>query len=238
MTNFEFSNEFDVLYNNITSNIAPGLNEYEKSVFLTKAQDELIKNHYEPLGNKYQKGFDDSSKRQIEFSELIRVHKESTAATASGASLDKRAKMYKLPSDVFIILNEIIETSKGTKQIIPITFFDYTRLMSKPYKEPINYQSWRFLSDSGDSTYSEIITHSGSTINNYIIRYIKRPRPIILTDLSEIGEGLTIGGLDKISECELNPILHQEILQRAVELAKVAYIGELNSTVELGQRSE
>ena len=35
----EFSNEFDVLYNNIMSNQAPGLDEYEKSVFLTKAQD-------------------------------------------------------------------------------------------------------------------------------------------------------------------------------------------------------
>ena len=37
MTTPEFSNEFDVLYNNIMSNAAPGLNEYEKSVFLTKA---------------------------------------------------------------------------------------------------------------------------------------------------------------------------------------------------------
>lgn len=37
MTLQEFSDEFDVLYNNITSNQAPGLNEYEKSVFLTKA---------------------------------------------------------------------------------------------------------------------------------------------------------------------------------------------------------
>mgnify|MGYP006975185555 CR=1 FL=1 len=36
MTNNEFSNEFDVLYQNITSNQAPGLDEYEKSVFLSK----------------------------------------------------------------------------------------------------------------------------------------------------------------------------------------------------------
>ena len=36
MTTQEFSNEFDVLYNN-AGNQAPGLDEYEKSVFLTKA---------------------------------------------------------------------------------------------------------------------------------------------------------------------------------------------------------
>ena len=29
MTTSEFSNEFDVLYNNIASNAAPGINEYE-----------------------------------------------------------------------------------------------------------------------------------------------------------------------------------------------------------------
>ena len=43
MPNEEFSNEFDVLYNSITSNQAPGLDEYEKSVFLTKAQSEIIR---------------------------------------------------------------------------------------------------------------------------------------------------------------------------------------------------
>ena len=54
----EFSNEFDVLYNNIMSNQAPGLDEYEKSVFLTKAQNELIKNYFTSTqgGNKYQEG--------------------------------------------------------------------------------------------------------------------------------------------------------------------------------------
>ena len=53
MTLQEFSNEFDDLYNNVMSNSAPGLDEYEKSVFLTKAQDEVIKNYFNPKGNKY-----------------------------------------------------------------------------------------------------------------------------------------------------------------------------------------
>jgi hypothetical protein len=47
----EFSDTFDVLFNNVTSNQAPGLNEYEKSIFLTKAQDELIKNFFLPQSN-------------------------------------------------------------------------------------------------------------------------------------------------------------------------------------------
>lgn len=46
MINQEFSIEFDILYNNISSNKAPGLNEYEKSVFLTKAQEEIVTELY------------------------------------------------------------------------------------------------------------------------------------------------------------------------------------------------
>ena len=46
MTIAEFSDQFDVLFNNITSNQAPGLNEYEKSLFLTKAEKEIVKNYF------------------------------------------------------------------------------------------------------------------------------------------------------------------------------------------------
>ena len=42
MTVEEFSREFDILYNNIMSNAAPGIDEYEKSVFLTKAQESVV----------------------------------------------------------------------------------------------------------------------------------------------------------------------------------------------------
>lgn len=46
MKTSEFSNEFDILYNNISNNAAPGVSEYEKSVFLTMAQEQVIKDVY------------------------------------------------------------------------------------------------------------------------------------------------------------------------------------------------
>ena len=73
MTIQEFSNEFDILYNNIMSNAAPGVDEYEKSVFLTKAQLEIIRNYFNPESNKNKQGFDDSPKRQIDFSSIIKT---------------------------------------------------------------------------------------------------------------------------------------------------------------------
>lgn len=233
----EFSNEFDVLYNNIMSNAAPPVDEYEKSVFLTKAQEEVVKNHFEPAGNKYGKGFDDSSKRQIDFSAIIKVQ-ECTEGDSSSLTLDSRAKIYNFPDDMFIPLNEVITTDRGVKQVIPVSYLDYTRLMSRPYKEPLKYQVWRIITTPDSVSTVEIIPHTGDIISNYRVRYVKRPAPIITVDLSTEYPGVTIEGLDTISECQLNPMIHPEILQRAVELAKEAYEGNLQTKVELGQRSE
>ena len=237
MNHIEFSNEFDVLYNNIMSNAAPGLNEYEKSVFLTKAQEEIVKNHFNPNGNKYREGLDDSPKRQIDFSELIKVA-EGTVKVGPSTTFDNRAKVYDLPEDVFIVINESVETDKVPKQILPISYTEYTRLMSKPYKEPVKYQAWRLITTSVNNITVELIVNSNETISKYKVRYIRRPAPIITADLSSDYGDVSINGKSEISECELNPIIHQEILQRAVELAKSAYIGDISSTVQLGERSE
>lgn len=237
MDHIEFSSEFDVLYNNIMSNAAPGLNEYEKSVFLTKGQEEIVKNYFNPKGNKYGEGMDDSPKRQIDFSGLIKAA-QGTPSTTSPLTFDKRAKVFDLPSDLFIVINEAVSTNTGTKQVIPISYAEYTRLMSKPYKEPLKYQAWRIISTSSEKISTELIVNSNETIAEYLLRYIRRPAPIITADLSSEYGNLTINGIGTISECELNPIIHQEILQRAVELAKAAYESDVKATIELGQRSE
>lgn len=234
----EFSNQFDILYNNIMSNAAPGINEYEKSVLLTKAQDEVLKNYFNPKGNKYQEGFDGSAKRQIDFSGLISV-KEGTLLNGQ-AGFDLRAKIYRMPEDVFLIINETLTTDTGVKQVVPISFDEYSRLMSKPYKEPLKYQAWRLVTEGSgsDDIIVELIPHSGETVSKYTIKYVRRPKPIILVDLaSEYGD-VSINGVSTISECELNPLIHEEILQRAVELAKIVYTGDANGLLQAGQRSE
>ncbi len=234
----EFSNEFDILYNNSMSNAAPGINEYEKSVFLTKAQDELIKNYYEPDGNKYKKGLDDSLKRQVDFSELIKISAGELNTEAPSVTFDKRAKVFDLPIDLLLPINEVVETDSGIKQVISINYEDYTRLMSRPYKEPLKYQAWRLNTTSSGRMSVEVIINSNDTIKEYKVRYVRRPKPIITVNLSSEYGDMTINGTGDVSECELNPIIHQEILQRAVELAKVAYTGDVTALINVGQRSE
>ena len=238
MTTQEFSTEFDVLYNNISSGQAPGLTEYEKSVFLTKAQNEIIKNYFNPKGNKYQEGFDGNEKRQIDFSMIT---KTKSYTTFSASTFDGRInnKSVNLEKDIMMLINEFADVTRDGNtvrlSVIPLNYREYTRLMSKPYKRPLKFQAWRILDNtSGATNRAEVIIGPNDVLTEYTIRYIKRPRAIILSDL----EGVTLDGKNTEQTCELDPILHQEILQRAVELAKAAYAGDLNSNVELGKRSE
>ena len=107
MTTIEFNNEFDILYNNIASNAAPGIDKYEKSVYLTKAQLEIVK-EYNGLQNKYQKGFEGSDKRRTDLKELVKNYKTSTFFKNS-ENINTNSKFCTLPSDVFLIKYE-----KGT----------------------------------------------------------------------------------------------------------------------------
>lgn len=343
----EMDNMFDVLYNNITSNQAPGLNAYEKSVFLTKAQDEILKNYFsaKSKGNNLQEGYDDSPKRQIDFSRVMETMTTSTFGTPSFDTRDN-TKSVAFKKKMMLIINEVVDVlrdgNKMSLQVVPIKYDEYSRLMSKPYKRPLKYQAWRLitnnafyaedklstlytylkseelLEDSFDyetfknhfpngitsksevteemtTTLSvsgtiiswyitidgyclskndtvgtntaikfnanqrasvlsiiqeiqnvtgdylsvmEIIPGPADTITKYTARYIRRPNPIIVSDL----DGLTIEGEGSQSACELDDSIHEEIVQRAVELAKISWTTTGQDNVQLvmqsGQRSE
>lgn len=239
----EMDNMFDVLYNNITSNQAPGLNAYEKSVFLTKGQDEIWKNYFNPKskGNNLQEGFDDNQKRQVDFSMLTTVYKQSSTTSTPLYDMRSNTESINLPTDMAMAINESVEVNRNGKtvllQVIPIKFDEYSRLMSKPYKRPLKYQAWRLI-NSDTANKADIIIGPSDRLGTYILRYIRRPKPIIVSDL----DGLTIEGKSSESACELDPILHEEIVQRAVELAKIAWTNtgqdNLQAVIQAGQRSE
>ena len=239
----EMDNMFDVLYNNITSNQAPGLNAYEKSVFLTKGQDEILKNYFNPKskGNTTQDGFDGSVKRQVDFSMLTSVETKSSGFESPLFDTRENTKSVGLPSKLMFAINEVVEVTRNNKQVIlqviPIKFDEYSRLMCKPYKRPLKYQAWR-LTNNNTSNKADIVIGPSDTLIKYTIRYVRRPNPIIVSDL----DGLSIEGKSTATECELDPTLHEEILQRAVELAKVAWTNtgqdNLQAVMQAGQRSE
>lgn len=251
----EFSNEFDTLYNNINSNQAPGLDEYEKSIFLTKAQDEILKAYFTPILNKTQQGFDDSERRQIDFSMITKVETYEEEKSPDGGIvqqvfypgvLDNRnnTKMVKLESDILFILNEFVDVKRGKENppqtvrlsVIPMDYTQYSIVMTKPYKRPLKYQAWRLINNKDNNNYAELIIGPNDTLFKYSLRYIRQPRPIILDNFTE--SGITINGKSTESTCELDPILHREIIQRAVELASAVYKGDLAQQLALGVASQ
>lgn len=187
MTAKEFSDVFDILYNNITSNQAPGLNSYEKSVFLTKAQNEIVKNYFLAESNPKGKGFDDNQKRQMDFSMLMSQSKLSPINNDSIVQLDPRSKVFKWPNEILYVVNESFNVGNYSnvspagdqpdykfitniiRQVIALPYGEYTRLMSKPYKYPLKYQAWRLISGQQDDDVTvEIILNNSDYIScNY-----------------------------------------------------------------------
>ena len=220
----EWSQEFDILYDNIMSNKAPGLTEYEKSVFLTRAQEAVILAHFSPSGNPAQEGLDDSIERQQDFASLI-VH--ATMSQNGTGTLDPRAKQFVYPTDLLFSLNEQVSVASDGETkflaVVPLSYEEYARLMRKPYKYPARDCAWRLLVNTGASgsvaMKAEVIARipAGATLT-YYIGYVKKPAPIILENLtSDYG---TINGQSAASPCLLPAHLHNEILVKAVSLAK------------------
>lgn len=167
MTIEEMSNEFDILFNNINSDQAPGLNEYEKSVLLTKAQNELVKNYFNPAGNKYQKGFDGNEKRQIDFSSIIKT--EILEFMNESPVIDNRGLVYKFPPNLLSVINETFEDKSGMRySIIPLAFTEYQRVMMKPYAYPPKKSIWRLISGPTQSGQGSAVAlmHVTPTVSN------------------------------------------------------------------------
>ena len=152
MTLEEFSTEFDVLYNSITSNAAPGFNDYEKSVLLTLAQEELIKSYFVANNNTTGVGLDGSQKRHYDFSTLIKIKSLKNIVYDIITAIDKvnipflkkeRNAIFLIPNDVFLILNEHLIAKDNNYIVFPISYDTYNLLMSKPFPYPNKRQAWR-----------------------------------------------------------------------------------------------
>lgn len=247
----ELEDQFDVLYNSITSNQAPGLDIYEKSVFLTKAQTDVILSYFNERKNRVFQGYDGSLERQADFSKLT-VTNTIISPNFGSAVFDLRAnsRAVVMQSDVLLVLNEYVQVNRSVAEdtktfrltVIPMEYTEYNRLMSKPYKRPLHYQAWRLITYNGNNAFSNQVTYDlivgpQDQITKYGVRYIKKPQPIILGDLDD----LTIEGKsfeDTKGVIEIDDILIEAVLQRAVELAKASYTGGLAEMVQLSGVSQ
>ena len=217
MTTQEFSNEFDTLLNSYYSQIIPGeqfskadlvLDEYEKSVFLTQAQEDIVLGLYNGTLNGEPFESTEISRRYLD--KLIKVSKPSLNNNTS-IKLSNSSYIYNLPKDLWLITYEHLISESKIIEVIPIKQDDWHRIKNNPFKGPNNKRAVRL--DIGNNTVEVISIKEPS---EYLISYLSKPKPIILEDLPE---DLSINDNSEENTCELHESLHRLILERAVQLA-------------------
>ena len=211
----EFREEFDILYNNLASGKAPALDDYEISVFLTMAEEELVKSWYE--GSTIESSFEENEKKRRMLDSLIKTAKI-TDSLQINDNISSISKFYELPDDLLYITMESVDFVDGAVcgdgtgiPVIPTSQDSYAKIKNNPFRRASKNRVLRL--DAGDNI-AELISPIG--IKQYIIRYIRKPNPIILSDLED---GLSINNQTQKRECELDSSVHREIVNAAVILA-------------------
>ena len=256
MTVTEFSNEFDIYYNSISTNSAPGIDLYEKSVYLTRAQLEIVNNYFNPKGNKYKRGFEQSSKRRADLRELIRPGLSTTVSNITDdESLSENSQTFRIKDNVYLIIQEKARVASDDScldgkyiKVTPKTHDEFNIQENNPFKNPDSETIWRLdmysqsyggqeLND--DNKIIELI--SPYTLDQYKYRYIVFPSPIVLVNLlTEFPyEEISIDGITAEQTCKLDEHIHREILNRAVEMAAADYNKDsLPVKLQMNQRNE
>ncbi len=234
MNTYEFSDKFDTLLNSFARSIPHGeqdspmdfvCDEYEKSVFLTKAQKELVTAYYSGR-NSIGMSFEEKEEIREALDTLVKTvypeaMKDSTVPeyAKNVYGNNKIYTFYSIPKSLLYIIFEEIKFSsylsgcmKGASAlVVPTTHDELWHKVHNPFRGPSKN---RVLRLNAADNIVELV--SDYPIGSYLLRYVEEPKPIILTDLNN---GLSIEGISKRTECALPASIHQTILENAVRLA-------------------
>ena len=191
------------------------LDEYEKSVFLTQAQLEIVINLYNGK-NPYGDSFESTEEMRRYLDYLIKTKVYTPEDQVESTKLSNNSIFYQLPEDLaFITMEQVTYNDESlgcyngsTANVYPVTQDEYAKVKNNPFRGSTKYKVIRL--DSGESIVELIPKYN---IGEYLIKYLSKPEPIILENLPS---NLSIEGVSEQTECKLNPILHKAIIERAV----------------------
>lgn len=224
----EFSNSFDTLLQpyiakesfSEQNNLA--FDEYEKSIFLTKAQEQIVLELYQEL--------EQSEEVRKYLSNLIKTYNYVPVGEQDETLINNNFKSYKveISNDILFMIYEQCTLSDENNcinnkivSVVPTIHDDLDKVLKNPFKSPNSRKVIRLDFDN------KIELISKYNISNYKVRYLKKPNPIILIALED---NLSINNGDtKVSNGETNPILHERIVQRAVQLAVQSKVKSSNA---------
>ena len=222
----ELSNLFDTLLQPYITKDVQGeqntlaFDEYEKSIFLTKAQEQIVLELYQEL--------EQSEENRKYLSNLIKTGNYIPIGEQDETLINNTFKSYKVEiedSVLFMIYEQCTLSDENNcvngriVSVVPTVHDDLDKVLKNPFKSPNSRKVIRLDFDN------KIELISKYNISNYKVRYLKKPNPIILVTL----EDLNIDKKQEVSNGETNPILHERIVQRAVQLAVQSKIKSNNA---------
>lgn len=213
----EFSNTFDTLLQpyitkesfSEQNNLA--FDEYEKSIFLTKAQEQIVLELYQEL--------EQSEEVRKYLSNLIKTANFAPIGEQDESLINNTFKSYKVElrdTILFMIYEQCTLSDENNcingriVSVVPTIHDDLDKVLKNPFKSPNSRKVIRLDFNN------KIELISKYNISNYKVRYLKKPNPIILVKLED---NLSVDNSAEVSSGETNPILHERIVQRAVQLA-------------------
>lgn len=239
----EFSTEFDVLASSylheggfsVSDSSLLAFNEYEKSIYLTREQENLVLSLYSDSSAYGSFERTEQLRRDLENileTKVIEPVQHSAPHAAAGSQFFCLATLndegeYVDDWNLWFIVYEagqysedagapcVVDGDDFPVEIVPVTHDTLHRIKGDPFRGPTQRRALRIDNGREQNNYVEILPKY--TLGKYYVKYIRRPEPIILTDLSRAG--LTINGKAKQSPCELNSSLHRLILDGAVRMA-------------------
>ena len=231
MTVKEFSDEFDTRLNSYAqqqefgegaSKLNITLDEYEKSLFLTKAQKEYVIAYYTGK-NTFGYSFEEKEYVREALDALVDTYTTNSPVSADSKHLSDGKHtftFYAIPDDLLWILYEQATFTNDTgcvcangkvAEVIPTTHDELHRRLRNPFRGTLKTRVLRL-----NSTDNQVELISDYPIGSYTLRYVKEPQPIILVALTD---DLSIDGETSAMTCALPEVTHTEILDRAVALA-------------------
>lgn len=233
---------------------APAYDDRQISKILTDAQFRIFIKTYNPLGNKYKKGFESDEKRRRDLDQLIKpaLYSSLESAPAGVENINKPLGQNGIhPNGIFLempidYLYPIEETCKVDNinrefKVVPVTHDEYSANIYNPYGSPYITSSEGFIWRMDISRYThaegtsvedsskrlELILPSGNTLVQYRVRYLSMPSNIVV-DTNTV---------DNQRHCILDASIHAAIIDEAIAIASAAskpdeYKLDLNETLK------
>lgn len=224
----QFSAEFDVLLNSYSIIPEEGrtdpfaFTEYEKSVFLTKAQDSLVIDLYSGR-NSLGLSFESTEEARRYLAELVQEFTYNIPTPSTTVDVQPPKDLWFITYEECKLSDDTVGCLNGTYILVtPVREDELYKTQRNPFKGPSEKRVLRI------DVNNIIKLISKFEIGEYHCYYINKPTPIILTDIGD----LNISGYSEPMECMLDDSLHNTIVEIAVRLALISksqYINKENN---------